>query len=140
MPKPTAVARIVKLTPPKIKRRPSDRQRAREFARSVEEGRVYYVVDLLVGGPDAGTRVVSERQFTKKPLVGLMSGSCSPEQLWLQYGRVYTDRGHPDIRRLPTTVEMAEEAEKIGAGMLNSPGWAEAIGQAGAGTRFRSTW
>lgn len=134
-----------KLKPPKIQRRPSDRQQAREFAARAEAGRVYYVVDELADGPKAGAMVVSEKRFTKKAFVGLMSGSVTPEQLWMEYGHVYTDRAdiplrRPDGRALPTTVEMAEEAEKLEEQMFSSPGWRESQNGRAVGTGFRSTW
>ncbi|MDT0306111.1 hypothetical protein RM780_03925 [Streptomyces sp. DSM 44917] len=110
------------------------------FARSAQPGRPYYVIDTLASGPDRGTEVVTEIRFTKKPLVGLMSGSHTPKSLWMQYGgRVYDDRGHRELRNLPTVTEMAELAEKIGAQILGSPGWDKAVGNAAVGTGFHAT-
>ena len=130
----------MKFKPPKIKRRPTDKRQARDFARTAEAGRTYYYVATLAGGPDDGTDVVVEFQFTKKAIIGLAWGGHSPEGMWLQYGPLYDDRSHPDIYRLQTTVEMAEEGRKYEAQLLGSPGWAEALSQAAPGTRFRSTF
>ncbi|WP_062215770.1 hypothetical protein [Streptomyces sp. NBRC 109706] len=131
-----------KIKTPKLpKPTPSLRKQAKDFGRRAKPGRPYYVVDELVGGPDRGLRVVTEVRFTRRALVGLMSGSITPEGLWEQYGgQVYEDRGHPAIRHLKTTVEMKEDGDKWEAQLLGSAGHAQQVADAATGTRFRSIW
>lgn len=116
------------------------KKEARAFARRAVAGTTYYVVDYP-------NRIVWEIEFKKKPLVGLMWGSYSPERLYVLAGTVYEDRDHRAIRNLPTWREHNEMEEKFEAAFLAGRGHYEALDQATCGTapatsrsRFRSTW
>ena len=108
---------------------------AKEFARTAEPDRTYYIVDT-VGGVKAG-KYINEIRFTKKPLVGLVWGAYTPESLYIQRGRIYRERDHRDIRNLPTWREHQEGEKKFEDAFLGSPEWADEVSGVATGTRFR---
>ena len=114
------------------------KREARDFARRARTGHTYYVIQT-VGGADPGQRVM-EFQFTKKPIIGLVWGSHSPEAMFIRYGGVYDRRDHPDIRNLRTWREHHEDNAKFEATFLGSRGHHQAMNQAARGTAFRSNW
>ncbi|MEV6726875.1 hypothetical protein AB0M94_38895 [Streptomyces xanthochromogenes] len=65
-----------------------NRRDAKRFAREVEAGVTYWVIEEAVQ-PWGNEPIANDYVFEKKALLGLMSGSMSPERLVLTYGPVY---------------------------------------------------
>ena len=108
---------------------------AKEFARTAQPGRVYYIV-VMAGG----VRFVGGFNFFKVPRIGLDAVAPpgpSPEHMWLHHGPIYSERDHRDIRNLRTWSEHHEDDAKYEAMLLGSPEWADEVAGVAVGTRFR---
>lgn len=112
------------------------KKEAAAFARRVRAGRTYYVVvkHPAPAGRGAPQRLLSEIEFTKRALVGLMHGSFSPEGAYIHLGPIYEDRSHRDIRGLLTIREQARADAEFERTLFASPHWRKELDNVASGT------